>query len=279
MEETRSLAGKVAVVFGATRGAGQGVAEELSLAGATVYCVGRSTKEVPHDGDPRSSIDATVARLSKHQAGKALPAYLDATDSSAIAELFTRIRSEQGRLDILANSIWGYGTEGWARPFWLQSADAGLNLLVRTARTHLLPLVHGIPLMNDSPDPGLIVTISDVLGIGLYDDLGHIMQHRIAESLRIELERGKGNSSAITLIPGWLRLEESIQDAKIAPEDWPSLMPGDEHWLRSQTPRYTGRAVVALAQDPENRTKTGKVFETSELAREYGFTDTDGRQP
>lgn len=279
MQVTTPLMGKVAVVFGAARAAGKGVAEELCLAGATVYCVGRSTYDAPHAGDLRTSVDATVERLNRYSANKALPAYVDATNDDAVQALFARVRSEQGRLDILANSIWGYGSEGWARPFWQQSVSAGLDLIQRAARAHILPLVHAIPLIADSPEPGLIVSISDVLGIGLYDDLGHIMQHRLAESLRIEAERGAVNLTAVTLIPGWLRLEESIEDAKVAPENWPDIMPGDPDWLNSQTPRYTGRAVVALACDPKAQEKTGRVLETRELAREYGFTDTDGRQP
>lgn len=276
---SKPLSGQVAVVFGATRAAGRGVAEELGLAGASVVCVGRSTRDNPHDGFPGASVEDTAQRVTL-AGGQAWAVHADATQPEAVADVFERVRREQGRLDILVNSIWNYGTEGWARPFWQQDKDAGFALIMRTAYAHVLPLIHALPLMAETTGPKLIATISDVLGIGLYDDLAHVMQHRIAESVRIEAERGQVNVTAVTLVPGWIRTEETLAGAGVTESNWQDAIPGDEHWLRSQTPRYTGRAVVALATDPNAQAQhTGKTRDVGDLARLYNFSDTDGRQP
>lgn len=275
----KSLEGKVAVVAGATRGAGRGIACGLGEAGAIVYCTGRSVRGKPTGKRPET-IEETAERVTA-RGGVGLPVQVDHEDEAQVRALFRRIRKEQGRLDVLVNVIWGGGDffEGW-KPFWKLSPDKGFGMLQRAIHSHILTSRWGVPLMIPRKQ-GLVVEITDGDGLyyrgNLFIDLCKVLGIRLAWSMALELRKHK--IAAVALTPGYMRSEEILDHWGVTEAHWRDAIPKDPTFAESETPLLAGRAVAALAADPDVLTRSGKALATWNLTREYGFTDEDGRQP
>jgi NAD(P)-dependent dehydrogenase (short-subunit alcohol dehydrogenase family) len=276
-----TLEGRIALVAGATRGAGRGIACMLGEAGATVYCSGRSTREHPASGAHRPETIEETAEMVTARGGRGIAVRTDHSEPEQVRALIERIRSEQGRLDILVNDIWGgdklteFGT-----PFWKHSLENGLLMLERAIHTHIITSHYAAPLMIERKS-GLIVEITDGNYFGyrgnLFYDLVKTSVIRLAFSQSQELK--KHGITALALTPGFLRSEEMLENFGVAEENWQDGAKKDPHFIASETPYFVGRAVAALAADPGVAQKNGRVFSSWDLSDEYGFTDIDGRRP
>ena len=275
----KNLQKKIALVAGATRGAGRGIALELGAAGATVYCTGRSIRGKT-TGRPET-IDET-ARLVTDAGGKGIAIQVDHTKPSQVEELFKRIASEQnGQLDILVNDIWG-GDEltEWGVPFWEHSLEKGLTMIERAINTHIITSHFAAPLLVKRRK-GIIFEITDgkthdYRGTFFYD-LVKTTVMRLAFAMAHDLE--PFNVAAIAVTPGFLRSEAMLDNFGVAEKNWREGAKKDKFFAYSETPHYIGRAIVALASDPDIMHKTGQTLATWDLAQVYGFTDIDGTQP
>jgi NAD(P)-dependent dehydrogenase (short-subunit alcohol dehydrogenase family) len=283
------LAGKIAVVTGASRGAGRGIAVELGAAGATVYVTGRSTRESPATSyagllaqsgrtDLPGSIDQTAEEVTS-AGGRGIPVRCDHTDEAQVRELIARVTRDQDRLDLLVNNAWGahetFTPQSLNAPFWEQSLDSWDSMFQRGVRNHLLSCRAAAPLFVKQKR-GLIVTSTfwdqdRYLKGNLFYDLAKSAMNRLAFAVAEEL-RPHGVAS-LAVSPGWMRTEFVMMGHQTDEEHWrerPAL-------ARTESPRYLGRAVAALAADPTVFDKTGRVLLVGDLAKEYGFTDIDGR--
>jgi NAD(P)-dependent dehydrogenase (short-subunit alcohol dehydrogenase family) len=268
-----TLTGQVAVVTGASRGAGRAIAAVLGEAGATVYVTGRSARGGPTtDGLPGTIEDAAEAVSTRGGAGIAVRC--DHTDEAQVEALFARILREQGQLDLLVNNAWGgyeqHDPYGFTKPFWEQPLRHWRGMFEAGLWTHLLASRFAVPLMLPGRR-GLIVCTTawdrdKYLG-NLYYDVAKAAVNRLAWDMAREL-RPHG-VAAVALAPGFMRTERVLAAHAAHPFD---LSP-------TESPEYLGRAVAALAADAEVMRWTGRVLTVGELARAYGFTDVDGRQP
>lgn len=284
------LKGKIAVVAGATRGAGRGIACMLGEAGATVYCTGRSTRATrpairpvgsPFDVSTRPETIEETAELVGAAGGVGIAVRVDHSVEAEVAALFARVRAEQGQLDILVNDIWGGDDLAeWGKPFWELSIEKGLLMQQRAVFTHIITSRYGAPLMVERSQ-GLIVEITDGDTPGyrgnLFYDLAKASTIRLALAMAEEL-RSHG-VTALALTPGFLRSEAMLEHFGVSEENWQQGAAKDPNFIASETPFYVGRAVAALAADPEVRRKSGGAFSSWGLAAEYGFSDRDGRRP
>ena len=286
----KPLSNKVAVVAGATRGVGRGIAMMLGEAGATVYCTGRSTRKKrpprntgrhsPFALEYRPETIEETAELVTARGGKGIPVVIDHTQEKQVEFLFQQVKRKHKTLDILVNDIWG-GEEltEWGKPFWKLSMEKGLLMLQRSVHTHIVNSRYAVPLMLDQG--GLIVGISDGDFLAyrgqFFYDLAKTFVIRIAFDLAFELRTHKIASIALT--PGFLRSEAMLDYFKVTEATWKKAIKKDPNYAESETPCYTGRGVAALAADPNVMEKTGKVFSSWRLAQEYDFTDIDGRKP
>jgi NAD(P)-dependent dehydrogenase (short-subunit alcohol dehydrogenase family) len=280
----RPLAGKVALVAGATRGAGRGIAVELGAAGATVWVTGRSTRGRRSEYDRPETIEETGALVTDAGGtGVAVPA--DHLDPAQVEALVGRIRGEHGRLDVLVNDIWGgENLVEWNKPIWEHSLEKGLRLLRLAIDTHLVTSHFALPLLVAQPG-GLLVEVTD--GTDAYNrthyrlsafyDLAKTSVTRLAWSLAQELAPRGGTAVAVT--PGWMRSEMMLGHYGVTEENWRDATRTQPHFAISETPRFVGRAVAALAADPERARWNGQSLSAGALAREYGFTDLDGSRP
>ncbi|MEJ1129523.1 SDR family NAD(P)-dependent oxidoreductase [Variovorax sp. CCNWLW225] len=289
-EVKKPLKGRVAVVTGASRGAGRGIALELGAAGATVYVTGRSTRAQPAESYGRilalselkalpGSIDETADELTR-MGGHGIAVRCDHTQEDDVASLFARVQHEQGRLDVLVNNAWG-GHETFdgvfEAPFWEHPLSNWDSMFDRGVRNHLLASRFAAPLMV-AQKSGLIAITSfwdrdKYLRGNLFYDLAKSAMNRLAFGMAEEL-RPHGVAS-LALSPGWMRTEFVLAGHKTDEAHWherPAL-------ARTESPRYLGRAIAALAGDAGVMQKSGGVHRVADLAREYGFTDVDGRQP
>jgi NAD(P)-dependent dehydrogenase (short-subunit alcohol dehydrogenase family) len=278
---TPSLSGHVALVAGATRGAGRGIAQELGAAGATVYVTGRSTLAARSPMNRPETIEGT-AELVTAAGGRGIAVRVDHADSEQVARLAERIDREQGgRLDILVNDIWGGDplTE-WAVPFWRHSLEDGLTLVRQAVDTHVITSWHAAPLMVRN-GRGLVVEVTD----GANDDYRGSLFYDLAKASVIRLATAQSAElrdhgvTAVALTPGFLRSEAVLEHLGVTAETWQDGARRDPHFAASETPRYIGRAVVALASDPAVMRWTGRALSSWQLSGEYGFTDVDGRRP
>jgi NAD(P)-dependent dehydrogenase (short-subunit alcohol dehydrogenase family) len=275
------LKGKVAVVAGATRGAGRGIACGLGEAGATVYCTGRSVRGKPSSLGRAETIEET-AEMVTARGGEGLWAQCDHTDERQVQALFARVREEQdGRLDVLVNDIWGgESMTEWKRPFWEQSLETGLKLLQQAIHTHLITSHFGVPLMVERKQ-GLVIEVTDGVDYryrgSLYYSLVKVSTIHLAEGMARDLLTYR--VAAVSLTPGYLRSEEMLDGFGVTEANWRDGAKKDPDFARSETPFYIGRAVAALAADPHVMQKTGQALSSGKLALEYGFTDVDGSQP
>ncbi len=276
----RPLRDHVAVVAGATRGAGRGIARMLGAAGATVYCTGRSVRGRPATPGRPETLEET-AELVSAEGGRGIAVRTDHTIESEVEQLFARVRTEEGRLDVLVNDIWGGDalTE-WGTPFWELSTAKGMELLERAVHTHIITSRHGAPLMIER-DAGLIVEVTDGDTFGyrgnLFYDLAKNAVARLAYAMAGDLHAH--NVTALAVTPGFLRSEAVLDHFGVTEANWREAIEKDEYFAESETPCFVGRAIAALAADPGVGEKSGGLFSSWTLAKEYGFTDIDGRRP
>ncbi len=284
-----ALRERVAVVAGATRGAGRGIAAALGEAGATVYCTGRSSREtpLPSDYDRPETIEET-AELVDSLGGRGIAVAVDHLDPDQVRALAERVRRDEGRLHVLVNDIWGGevlkgGPPQWDTPIWELDLDAGLRILRLAVDTHLVTSHHLLPLLVERPG-GLVVEVTDgtteynadEYRISVYYDLAKVSVNRLAFSQGHELTRVGGAAVAVT--PGFLRSEMMLEAFGVREENWREFT-GPPDYLLSESPRYVGRAVAALAADPERTRWNQQSVSSGDLAAAYGFTDVDGSQP
>lgn len=274
------LRGKIAVVAGATRGAGRGIACMLGASGATVYCTGRSVRRTAATATQPETIEETAEMVTAY-GGVGIPVQVDHTIAAQVQSLFEQVRDEQGKLDILVNDIWG-GDEltEWGTPFWELSLDKGLLMQQRAVHTHIITSRYAAPLMVAARQ-GLIVEITDGATLdyrgNLFYDLAKVSAIRLAQAMAEELRPYHVTALAVT--PGFLRSERMLDHFGVTEENWQEGAKQDPHFIASETPFYIGRAIAALAADPDIAAKSGGAFSSWGLAEEYGFTDIDGRQP
>jgi len=279
-----TLHGKVALVAGATRGAGRGIAVALGTAGATVYATGRSTRAQRSDIDRPETIEET-ALLVDAAGGQGIPVQVDHLDSAQVGALIARIDTEQGRLDVLVNDIWGAEhlfEEG--TPLWKHDLDRGFLLLRRAIDTHITTSYHALPLLLRHPC-GLVVEVTDGTAaynatryrVSLFYDLAKASVIRLAWAQAQEV--GPRGGTALALTPGWLRSEMMLDHFGVTEATWRDATAREPHFCISETPIYVGRAVAALAADPDVARWNGQSLSSGQLARMYGFTDLDGTQP
>jgi NAD(P)-dependent dehydrogenase (short-subunit alcohol dehydrogenase family) len=287
--DPNALRGRVAVVAGATRGAGRGIACALGEAGATVICTGRTsrTKKLKSDYDRAETIEETAELVSK-LGGTGLAEVVDHLDRDQVKNLAQRIRAQHGHIDVLVNDIWGGevlkgGPPEWDKPIWEHDLDKGMRILRLAIDTHLITSHYLLPLMIDRPG-GLHAEITDGTSaynaehyrISTFYDLAKTSVNRLAYSQGHEL--AKHGATAVAITPGWMRSEMMLEAFKTTEGTWQTAKapPGFE---ASESPRYVGRAVVALACDPKRARWNQRSVNSGELAAEYGFTDIDGSRP
>ncbi|NUW29897.1 SDR family oxidoreductase [Nonomuraea sp. SMC257] len=281
---TQTLQGRVALVAGATRGAGRGIAVELGAAGATVYVTGRTTRDQRSEYDRPETIEET-AELVDRAGGRGVAVQVDHLDHDAVRALVERIDREQGRLDVLVNDVWGgEKLAQWETPLWEHDLDGGLRLLRLAVETHIVTSHHALPLLTRNPG-GLVVEMTDGTKdyndrnyrVSFFYDLAKTAVIRLAYSQAHELK--PHGCAAVALTPGWLRSEMMLDNFGVTEDDWRDATAAQPHFAISESPRFTGRAVAALAADPEVARWSGRSVSSGELAREYGFTDVDGSRP
>jgi NAD(P)-dependent dehydrogenase (short-subunit alcohol dehydrogenase family) len=276
-----SLQGAVALVAGATRGAGRAIAIELAVAGATVYATGRSTRQSRSPMNRPETIEDT-ADIIIRRGGKAIPIRVDHTIPEEVAVLVERIAEENGgRIDILVNDIWGGDALAqWGVPFWQHDLSHGLILQRNAVSSHIITSWYVAPLMVKRHS-GLIIEVTDGITGGyrgsFFYDLAKASVNRLALAQAHELK--PFNVAAVAVSPGFLRSEAMLDNFGVTEATWRDAIAKDQNFSVSETPHFIGRAVVALASDPNIMTKSGSAIATWNLAKEYGFTDIDGTQP
>ena len=279
----QSLKDKVALVTGATRGAGRGIAVQLGAAGATVYCTGRSGEGRRSEMNRPETIEETAALVDR-AGGRGIAVRVDHLVPAEVRALIERIGREQGRLDILVNDIFGLTRMEWSKTVWESDLEEGLRLFHRAVDTHVIASHFAIPLLLKTPG-GLVVEVND--GTAEYNDttyrnsffydLAKSGVQRMGFSLAHEL--GPHGATAVSLTPGWLRSEAMLDAFQVTEANWRDATKFQPHFAISETPAFVGRAVAALAQDPNVARWNGKSLSSGQLAKVYGYTDLDGSQP
>jgi len=270
----KPLEGKIAVVAGATRGAGRGIATALGEAGATVYCTGRSVTGSPGMKNRPETIHET-AELVSARGGRGIAVRVDHTVAGEVADLFERV----GEFDILVNDIWG-GDDlvEWGKKLWETKLEDGLTLIDRAIKTHVITSYHGLPKLRSG---GLVIEITDgdaffYRGHFFYD-LVKTTIIRMAFALSQELK--ERSVPAIAVTPGFLRSEWMLEHMGVTEANWQDAAENVKEFIASETPLFVGRCVAALAADPQVMNKNGRVFASWDLAQEYGVNDADGTRP
>jgi NAD(P)-dependent dehydrogenase (short-subunit alcohol dehydrogenase family) len=283
MASERPLAGKVALVAGATRGAGRGIAVQLGAAGATVYVTGRTTRSARSEMNRPETIEET-AELASAAGGRGIAVQVDHLVPEQVRALVARIRAEQGALHVLVNNIWGATAMEWGRTVWEADLDAGLHLLRLAVDTHAVTSHFALPLLVEQPG-GLVVEVTD--GTAEYNaanyrawffyDLAKAANLRMAFALAHELK--PHGATAVALTPGWLRSEAMLDAYRVTEATWREATRVQPHFAISETPAFVGRAVAALAADAAVARWNGQSLSSGQLAQVYGFTDVDGSRP
>ncbi|MFF5262271.1 SDR family oxidoreductase [Actinomadura viridis] len=281
----RPLAGRIALVAGATRGGGRGIAVELGAAGATVYVTGRTTRERRSEVNRPETIEET-AELVTAAGGEGIAVAVDHLDPAQVERLVARIDADHGRLDVLVNDVWGgdhmtrFHTKMWDFPL-----EDGLRMLRLGIDTHAITSHRALPLLIRNPG-GLVIEMTDGTAetnaayrweVGFFYDLAKTAAIRMGLALAREVE--PYGCTALSLSPGWLRSEAMLENFGVTEENWREGTRVDEHFAISESPAFVGRAAAALAADPDRARWNGRSVSSGELAKVYGFTDTDGSRP
>lgn len=277
-----SLAGKVALVAGATRGAGRGIAVQLGAAGATVYVTGRTTTTQRSEMNRPETIEETAA-LVDEAGGHGIPVRVDHLVPSEVSALVTHIRRDQGHLNVLVNDIWGAEIE-WDKSVWESRLETGLHTLRLAVDTHAITSHYALPLLIEQPG-GLVVEVTDGTDeynaahyrVSFFYDLAKASVNRMAFVLAHELK--PHGATAVSLTPGWLRSEAMLDAHGVTEANWRDAIAHAPHFAISESPGFVGRAVAALARDPGVARWNGQSLSSGQLARVYGFTDLDGSRP
>jgi NAD(P)-dependent dehydrogenase (short-subunit alcohol dehydrogenase family) len=281
---SQPLQGKVALVAGATRGAGRGIAVELGSAGATVYVTGRTTRTQRSEYNRPETIEET-AEWVQQAGGRGIAVQVDHLDPAQVQALVARIEREQGHLDLLVNDIWGGELLAeWNVPVWEHSLEKGLRLLRLAIDTHIITSHFALPLLIKHPG-GLLVEMTD--GTAEYNNLNYRLSlfYDLAKSSVIRMAWAQAQElrphrcTAVALTPGWMRSEMMLDIYGVTEANWRDATAKQPHFIISETPRYVGRAVAHLAADPEVARWNGQSLSSGQLAKVYGFTDLDGSQP
>jgi NAD(P)-dependent dehydrogenase (short-subunit alcohol dehydrogenase family) len=286
------LQGKIALVAGATRGAGRGIAIALGEAGATVYCTGRSSRRGRSATPGRPETIEETAEIVTAAGGRGIAIRVDHTEPAQVKKLVATIKRQHKHLDILVNDVWGGDalTE-WGKPFWTVNLDNGLRMLKQAIHSHIITSHYAVPLMLGRRG-GIIFEITDGDAFyyrgNIFYDLVKISVIRLAFAMSRELR--KRDIASVALTPGFLRSEAVLEHFGVSEANWKDAgkkknknsadqNDAPQDFMVSESPRYIGRAVVALASDPKVKNKSGRVFSSWALAQEYGFTDLDGTRP
>ncbi|HEV7396433.1 MAG TPA: SDR family oxidoreductase [Pyrinomonadaceae bacterium] len=298
--ERDALRGRVAVVAGATRGAGRGIAAAFGEAGATVICTGRTStqRNIKSDYERKETIEET-AQLVTSLGGNGIAIPIDHLVPDEVEKLAERLRNEFGKIDVLVNDIWGAevlkgGPSEWNTPLWALDLAKGLRILRLGIDTHIITSKYLLPLLILEPG-GLLIEVTDGTTkynadhyrISIYYDLAKVAVNRLAFSQGHEL--ASHGATAVCVTPGWLRSEMMLENFGVEEENWrdalnPARAKQDQpvappDFALSESPRYVGRAIVSLALDPDHKRWNQQSVSSGELARVYGFTDLDGTSP
>src|SRR5712671_3455911 len=277
------LAGKVALVAGATRGAGRGIAVQLGAAGATVYVTGRTTRSEPSEmGRPETIVE--TAALVDEAGGRGIAVRVDHLVPEEVRALVARIEKERGALHVLVNDIWGATKMEWNKTVWESDLEYGLRTMRLAVDTHAITSHFAIPLLIKTAG-GLVVEVTDGTNeyndsnyrVSFFYDLAKASNLRMAFALAHELKPHK--ATAVSITPGWLRSEFMLEAYRVAESNWRDATKIQPHFAISESPAFVGRAVAALAQDPDVSRWNGKSLSSGQLAKIYGFTDLDGSRP
>jgi NAD(P)-dependent dehydrogenase (short-subunit alcohol dehydrogenase family) len=279
----RPLAGKIALVAGATRGAGRGIAVQLGAAGATVYVTGRTTRSSSSEMNRPETIEETAA-LVDQAGGRGIAVQVDHLVADEVRALVARIEREQGVLHILVNDIFGLTKMEWNKTVWESDLDYGLHLLRLGIDTHAITSHFALPLMIRQPG-ALAVEVNDGTTdynstnyrVSFFYDLVKTAVNRMAFALGHELRPHNGTAVAVT--PGWLRSEAMLDAYRVTEANWRDATKVQPHFAISESPAFVGRAIAALASDPDVARWNGQSLSSGQLAKVYGFTDLDGSQP
>ncbi|WP_434741845.1 SDR family oxidoreductase [Micromonospora sp. SH-82] len=282
---SKALNTKVALVAGATRGAGRQIAVQLGAAGATVYATGRSSRTAgPSEVNRPETIEET-AELVTAAGGTGIPVRVDHLDPDQVRDLVARIDAEQGRLDVLVNDIWGADAlTAWYKPVWEHPLDDGLRTLRLGVDTHLITSHFALRLLIRHPG-GLVVEVGDGTTeynaanyrLSAYYDLVKTAVNRLAFAQAREL--APHGCTAVAVTPGWMRSEAMLEHYGVTEENWRDATAKEPHFVVAESPAFVGRAVAALAADPDRARWNGRSTSSGELAQVYGFTDLDGSRP
>lgn len=279
----KPLTGKIALVAGATRGAGRGIAVQLGAAGATVYVTGRTIRGQRSEMNRPETIEDTAA-LVDQAGGRGISVRVDHLVPDEVRALVARIGADHGALHILVNDIWGATRMEWNKTVWESDLEYGLRTLRLAVDTHAITSHFALPLLIEKPG-GLVVEVTDGTDeynashyrVSFFFDLAKAAVNRMAFSLAHELRPHGG--TAVALTPGWLRSEAMLDAYGVTEETWREATRRSPHFAISETPAFVGRAVAALAQDPNVARWNGTSLSSGQLAKIYGFTDVDGSRP
>jgi len=277
-----TLSGKVAVVAGATRGAGRGLARALGEAGATVYCTGRSVRGKPSPYQRPETIEETAEQVAE-AGGTGIPVRMDHSREVEVAELFARVKKEQrGKLDILVDSVAGEDpTFSLNQPLWETDFERGVEIIRQAVLSHMFTAKHALKLMIPKRG-GLVVQVTDrnTFGYGGMGFLHDFVKESVMRLAYVVAEEGrKHHITAVSVMPGYLRSEAMLAHFGVTEENWRAGGKKDKHFLESESPLFVGRAVAALAADPRMSKWSGEATSSAELGAHYGVTDYDGRRP
>lgn len=277
------LEGRIALVAGATRAAGRGIAVQLGAAGATVYVTGRTSSTQRSEMNRAETIEET-AELVDAAGGRGIPVRVDHLDHDAVRTLVDRIEKEQGALHILVNNIWGATTIEWDKTVWESSLEYGLHMWRLAVDTHAITSHFALPLLIRQPG-GLVIEVTDGTAeynstnyrVSFFYDLVKAANLRMAFALAHELK--PYGATAVALTPGWLRSEAMLEAFGVTEQNWHDATERIPHFAISESPAFVGRAVAALARDPDVSRWNGQSLSSGQLAKVYGFTDIDGSRP
>jgi NAD(P)-dependent dehydrogenase (short-subunit alcohol dehydrogenase family) len=279
----KPLAGRVALVAGGTRAAGRGIAVQLGAAGATVYVTGRTTRQQRSEMNRPETIEET-AEMVDAAGGRGIAVQVDHLVPEQVRDLVARIDREQGALHVLVNDIFGATEIEWDATVWESSLEQGLRMLRLSIDTHAITSHFAVPLLIRTPG-GLVVEVGDGTTeyndehyrVSFFYDLAKAAVNRMAFALGHELAAHE--ATAVALTPGWLRSEAMLDEFGVTEQNWRDATTREPHFAISESPLFVGRAVAALAADPQVARWNGRSLSSGQLAAVYGFTDVDGSAP